>query len=88
MNKTELVNKIVEQTGVTKVDAKKSVDMVLTTLVQAIEDGESVSIVGFGTLGHKERKERIGRNPSTGKDIVIPAKKVPFCKLSKTITVK
>ena len=62
MNKTQLVNAVAEKAGLKKKDA--------------LADGDKIQLIGFGTFGVKERAERTGRNPSTGKAIVIPATKV------------
>ncbi|MCQ2322855.1 MAG: HU family DNA-binding protein [Bacteroidales bacterium] len=76
MNKIELVNVVAEKAGLTKVDAKKAVDAVVKATVEAINNGERVSLVGFGTFMTVSRKARKGRNPQTGAKIMIPEKKL------------
>ncbi len=76
MNKSELVNAIAEKSGLTKTDSKKALDAFLDSTMDALKKGDKVALVGFGTWAIKERAERQGRNPQTGKEITIPAKKV------------
>ena len=76
MNKTELVAKIAEGAGMSKVDAKKALDATLDAVVKAVKKGEKVALVGFGTFAVTKRKSRKGINPATKKAITIPAKKV------------
>ena len=76
MNKTELVEKIAEESGVSKAVAKKMLESVTNTIGEALASGDNVNLIGFGSFNVKERAARNGRNPQTGKDIKIPAKKV------------
>ena len=76
MNKGDLVNKVSEVLK-SKKDAQAAVDVVLSSITQALENGESVSLIGFGTFKVAERKARKGRNPQTGEEIFIAASKVP-----------
>ena len=77
MNKGELIDAIAAKTQSTK----KEVDAVLTATIEAIMEavssGEKVTLVGFGTFEPRQRAEREGRNPQTGKTIKIPATTVP-----------
>ncbi len=74
MTKTELINQVAEDTGLTKIDAGKVLDVTLNTI---IDDSEKVTLTGFGTFMAAERNAREGRNPRTGETISIPAAKVP-----------
>jgi DNA-binding protein HU-beta len=76
MNKTELVAKIAEGAGMSKVDAKKALDATLEAIKGAVKKSEKVALVGFGTFSVAKRDARKGINPATGKTINIPAKKV------------
>ncbi len=76
MNKTELIAKIAEGAGLSKVDAKKALEATLEAITGAVKAGEKVAIVGFGTFDVTERAERQGINPATKETITIPAKKV------------
>ena len=82
MNKAELVNVMAEKAGLTKVDAKKALDAFLCAATGAIRKGDRISLVGFGTFSTTKRPARKGRNPQTGKEIMIPAKKVVKFKAS------
>ena len=77
MNKTELIDAIAEKTGVKKVSAEKVLSAYEATILETLKKGERVTIVGFGTYTVSERKERKGRNPKTGMEMTIPAKRVP-----------
>lgn len=76
MNKTELVAKIAEGAGLSKVDAKKALEAALDAITAAVKAGDKVALVGFGTFSVSERGERQGINPATKETITIPAKKV------------
>lgn len=76
MNKTQLVNAVAEKAGLKKKDAEAALAAVISSIEDALADGDKIQLIGFGTFGVKERAERTGRNPSTGKAIVIPATKV------------
>jgi len=86
MNKTELVAKIAEGAGMSKVDAKKALDATLDAIVKAVKKSDKVALVGFGTFAVTKRKSRKGINPATKKAITIPAKKVVKFKAGKELT--
>lgn len=85
MNKTELVNAVVESTQLSKKDAAKAVDSVFTAIADALKDGSKVQLIGFGNFEVRERAARKGRNPQTGQEIDIPASKVPAFKPGKAL---
>lgn len=76
MNKGDLINEVSEVMS-SKKDAQKAVDAVLAAITGALEKGEAVTLVGFGTFKVTERKARMGRNPQTGEEMKIEAKSVP-----------
>ena len=76
MNKVELINAVAEKAGMTKVDARKAVDAIVDATKEELMKGGKLGLVGFGTLAVAERPARMGRNPRTGKNIKIAAKKV------------
>lgn len=80
MNKGELVDAVAERAKESNV-TKKQVDAVLTevldVIVEAVANGDKVTLVGFGSFESRERKAREGRNPKTGEKMNIPATKVP-----------
>lgn len=76
MNKTELIAKIAEGSGLSKVDAKKALEATLDAITTALKADDKVALIGFGTFSTSERPERQGINPATKETITIPAKKV------------
>ena len=76
MNKGDLVNEVAKVVG-TKKEAQAAVDCVLGTITKALKKKDPVSLVGFGSFKKDSRKARKGRNPQTGEEIKIKAKKVP-----------
>lgn len=76
MNKAQLIDAIAGEAELTKADAKKALDAFIKVTGDALKDGGRVALVGFGSFGVSERSARTGRNPQTGKEIEIPAKKV------------
>ncbi len=76
MNKTELIEKIAEGAGLSKVDAKKALDATVVAIKDALVAGDKVQLVGFGTFAVSERPAREGINPATKQKIQIAAKKV------------
>jgi DNA-binding protein HU-beta len=76
MNKQELISLISGKTGLTKTDAKKGLDATVEAVSEALKAGDRISLVGFGSFSVSERGSRSGRNPKTGKEIMIPAKKI------------
>ncbi len=76
MNKTELIEKVAANAGLTKGDAKKALDATIDALTEALVAGDKIQLVGFGTFSINERPAREGINPSTKEKIQISAKKV------------
>ncbi|MCU0568701.1 MAG: HU family DNA-binding protein [Oculatellaceae cyanobacterium Prado106] len=77
MNKGELVDAVVSKTQTTKKEADAILTATFETIMDAVASGEKVTLVGFGTFEARQRAEREGRNPQTGKTITIPATTVP-----------
>ena len=75
MNKGDLVNEVAKVVS-TKKQAQAAVDCVLSTITKALQKKDPVTLVGFGTFKVGQRKARTGRNPQTGAEIKISAKKV------------
>lgn len=76
MNKSDLINKIADDAKLTKVQAQAALNSFLDTSATALRKGDKVILVGFGTFSVADRAARTGRNPQTGKEIKIAAKKV------------
>lgn len=78
MNKSELIEKVAEGTGLSKVDVDTSLKAILAVIVEEISKGRKVTLVGFGTFEARKRKARVGVNPQKPTErIKIPAKKTP-----------
>ena len=77
MNKTELIEAIVKETGLKKKDAEAALAATIGAIETALAKGEKVQLVGFGTFETKKRAAREGRNPKTGATIKIAASKFP-----------
>lgn len=77
MNKADLIAKMAKDSGISKAVATKALDSLLEGIKSALKKKDKVTLVGFGTFSVLQRKARKGRNPRTGKEINIPAKKVP-----------
>jgi DNA-binding protein HU-beta len=84
MNKTELVETIAEETGLTKRDAKQALKATLNAITDAVAAGEKVTLPGFGTFERRDRAAREGRNPQTGAKLKIAKSKVPAFKAGAT----
>ena len=76
MNKTELIDAMAADAGITKAAAKKALESFLGNVESSLKGGNRVSLVGFGSWSVSERSAREGRNPQTGATIKIDAKKV------------
>ncbi|MFT8316864.1 MAG: HU family DNA-binding protein [Sporolactobacillus sp.] len=85
MNKTELITAVAEDTELSKKDATKAVDSVLSTIENALKSGSKVQLIGFGNFEVRERSARKGRNPQTGEEIEIKASKTPAFKPGKAL---
>ncbi len=76
MNKSELIESMAVNAGISKAAAKKALDSMMDNVEGALKKGEKVSLVGFGSWSVTKRAARDGRNPKTGKTIRIAAKNV------------
>ncbi len=85
MNKAELIAKIAEESKLTKKAAETALDAFVTSVEEALKDGEKVQLVGFGTFEVRQRASRKGRNPQTKAEIKIPASKAPVFKAGKAL---
>ncbi|NNM51755.1 MAG: HU family DNA-binding protein [Pseudomonadales bacterium] len=85
MNKSELIDAIAESAELSKVDAGRALDAVVSAVTRALKSGDSVTLVGFGSFVVKERAARTGRDPRSGKEIQIAASKAPAFKPGKSL---
>ncbi len=76
MNKADLVDAIASKTGMSKVDSKSALESMITAIEKALKKGERLTLIGFGSFSVTKRAARKGRNPQTGAEIQISAKKV------------
>jgi DNA-binding protein HU-beta len=86
MNKAELIDAMAAEAGLTKADAKRALDAFVTATTKALKKSDRVALVGFGSFSVTKRAARIGRNPQTGKEIKIAAKKVVKFKAGSELT--
>jgi len=76
MNKAQLIDAMAGDANLTKADAKRALDAFINSTSGALKKGDRVALVGFGSFSISKRSARTGRNPQTGKEIKIAAKKV------------
>ena len=88
MSEKEFVDAYAKATGETKKRAEELINQFLETVEEALVNEETVQFVGWGTFGVHERKERVGRNPQSGEEIKIAAKKVVRFKVGKKLADK
>ncbi len=85
MNKSELIDRIADSSDISKAAAARALDAMVGAIEDSLKNGESVSLVGFGTFLVRDRAPRTGRNPQTGATIQIAAAKVPAFKAGKAL---
>ncbi|MDA8596798.1 HU family DNA-binding protein [Candidatus Pacebacteria bacterium] len=85
MNKADIINKVHEDLGVTKADADRAVETIISCIVDNLKDGNEVSIAGLGIFSAKMRNARTARNPRTGEAIEVPAMRVPKFRAAKAL---
>ena len=76
MTKAEMAVKLAEAAGLSKTEAARMIDHFTEVIVQAMTNGEKITLAGFGTFSVAQRAQREGRNPKTGDKITIPASKI------------
>lgn len=85
MNKAELIDAIASGADISKVKAGEVIDAFVTTVTSALKNGDTVTLVGFGSFTTAERAARTGRNPATGEEIQIAASTSPKFKPGKQL---
>ena len=88
MNKAELINKLADDAGITKTQANTALDSFVEAVTKTLKGGGKVTMVGFGTFSVSKRKARKGRNPQTGAEINIKARRVARFKAGKELASK
>ena len=85
MIKLDIINEVVNKTGITKTKAELAVETVFESMKKALGQGERIELRGFGVFNVRPRKTGIGRNPRTGEPVDVRAKHVPFFKSGKEL---
>jgi DNA-binding protein HU-beta len=85
MNKSDLIEAMAEAGDISKTAAARALDALTDAIAVALKNGDTVSLIGFGTFSVKERAARTGRNPQTGASIEIAASKTPGFKAGKAL---
>jgi DNA-binding protein HU-beta len=88
MNKSELIQKIADEAGITKTQANTALNAFIGAVTKTLKKGDKVTLVGFGTFSVSKRAARNGRNPQTGEVIKIKARKVARFKAGKELSGK
>ena len=76
MTKTELIEAIAKDTNLSKSDASKALNSLIDNITKTVKKGKSVTITGFGSFSRTKRKARTGRNPQTGEELILDARRV------------
>lgn len=85
MNKSELIDAMASKTGLSKKDTEATLKAFTEVVTETLKKDEKVQLTGFVTFQVSKRKERKGRNPKTGEDMIIPAARVATAKMSKIL---
>jgi DNA-binding protein HU-beta len=85
LTKADLIEKVAKDTKLTKKDSEKALNAVIGAISGALAKGDKVSLVGFGSFEVRKREARKGRNPQTGAEIKIAARKVPVFRAGKAL---
>ncbi|HOE53605.1 MAG: HU family DNA-binding protein [Bacilli bacterium] len=88
MNKAEIIAAIADELMITKRSVEEIINLFCDTVIETLAKGEDVKLTGFGTFQTRERKERRGVSPQTGKEIVIPSGRTIVFKPSKLLKEK
>lgn len=86
MNKTELINQIADSADISKKAAGEALKSFMATITDTMKKEDKVTLIGFGTFSVNKRPARTCRNPQTGKEMKVPAKKVVKFKVGKNLT--
>ena len=88
LTKADMVEKLIDELGMNKRDAKLLVDHFFEEIKSALESGKSVKLSGFGNFDLRDKKQRPGRNPKTGEEIPITARRVVTFKPGQKLKVR
>jgi len=85
MTKAELVEEVSKASELTKKHSEVIVNTVFHSIIDALKNGEKIELRGFGSFRIRQRGSRKGRNPKTGEQVDVPAKKIPYFKPGKEL---
>ncbi len=85
MTKVDLIDQVAEKTELSKKEVEKLLETIIGAIQHALKNGEKVSLTGLGTFVVKDKKARVARNPKTGEQVQVPAKKAPKFKPGKEL---
>ena len=85
MNKSDLAKQLSVKANITKKKADEIIEVIFNGLTNALTDNDGIEVRGFGSFVIREYKPYMGRNPKTGRNIAVPAKKMPFFKVGKEL---
>ena len=85
MNKGDFIGGVADAAGLSKADAARAVDAMIDVIKKTLKQGDTITLVGFGTFSVRKRAARQGRNPQTGDTIKIKASKNPAFKAGKAL---
>lgn len=88
MTKVDIVERVYELVGISKKDASDIVELIFDLMKDTLEAGEKIKLSGFGNFIVRDKRARIGRNPQTNEQIVIPARRVLSFKASQVLKVE
>ena len=85
MNRSDLINALRDEAALSRMEAETVVNIFFDGISETLSQGDRIEIRGFGSFTVKKYKPYLGRNPKTGKEIKVPAKKLPFFKVGKEL---
>ncbi|MEE9166758.1 MAG: HU family DNA-binding protein [Candidatus Neomarinimicrobiota bacterium] len=85
MTKADIIDRVAEATGLTKVETEAVMSGIVSTIISALKENDRVELRGFGTFGVKRRDPRRARNPGTGEVVHLPERYVPTFKASRLL---
>ncbi len=85
MNKSDFIKKLSRKSNLTQKECKLFLDVMITVVGQSLQNGESISLMGFGKFETRNRKPRKSYNPQTKQRVLLPASRVPVFRAGKTL---
>ena len=85
LTKADLIEEVLRITELPRKESETIVETIFDSIIESLQKGQKIEILGFGSFRTRERRGRVGRNPKTGEKVEVPAKKIPFFKPSKEL---